>query len=290
MVAVESIPIAIGGLAAGIGIAWFFRGVFGIKSGAVLLVVLFVPSIILLITNNRVEIFKAAGFFEVSFRELATEPVSTDASARIDTPQEEISGRRLVDAGDILAAGASGQSFERMALFAASTSVIIVRSSQWSNVTPDRRLDMAMPIASVIYNSIISGNFQALVVVDDDSAPLGVFESSYFMELLRIPLDVNTLPSEFAEFRPSRSATRAQVLESRLWALLLAPATRAEIEGNKSWLPETSRRIDSLKFMDENGYKVLVTLDEDGSYSGIVTIGDISNRLLLDMFDIWSGG
>jgi hypothetical protein len=67
--------------------------------------------------------------------------------------------------------------------------VIAIEVDVWEKLTDAERITKGLPVAVSVYQSLLAGGFQGLVVLGEKQKPLGIFEGSYFLDLLRLPLE-----------------------------------------------------------------------------------------------------
>jgi CBS domain len=284
--ALEATLAAVGlWIAAGFVLALLVRYVLVITNPAILAAVLLVPAAFGLLVDDRLESINLLGV-ELKLREAAAQPVQGDSVARpADTAEGEIA-LGLFDTSEILGAEAPMQNLEQLAFWAKSTHVLTIRASQWNFEIPvklqdiDGALGRAIPIAVVLYNSLLSGGFEALVVLDDRDMPLGVFEASYFYDLLRIPVDAIVPFGRYADLVPSNDMVLALLQQTNLWGILRGPKVRAESDGNKAWISARASRLEALHTINKKRFDVLVLTDDRGAYAGIVSRNDLVSNLL----------
>lgn len=277
-----TVSLVIVGLLAG----WVAKHFLNLTNAAALVAVLVLPTFFLLLLRGDIAQFGIPGVLQATIAQAGNAPVTADAVAKVDAGSPESRdgpGSRLLDTRDLVGTDAAEIDQRRAAYFGQATNVLLIREEQWRQMTPAERSTRAILIAIVIYNSMIAGSFDALVVTDDENRPIGVFERDYFLDLLRIPLEVTHLSGDLASFNPTNQQIVAGVQQSNLFTILRHPARRADIAGNKAWVAPDTSRLEAMQTMIENRFELLVVVDEKGSYLGIVTLKDLVARTLAEI-------
>ncbi len=254
-------------------IAWVTTKLLGITAGPTVAALVFLPVIVTLLFSDRIVELSAFGF-EAKLRDVAASEISQDAK---DT---ELS---IWPSELHLGSDAPERDLASEAFFGRAGHVVtIMGTPQWETLELEQRIDRAVEVAAVIYNSLLAGGYQALVILDGNKVPIGVFEASFFLDLLRIPLDVPALINKYEKFSASREVVRAQLQQTELWVILSFPAQRAELEGNKAWISSRASRLEVLNTMMDKRYEVMVLTDDRGRYAGVVARSDLVSSLLLN--------
>jgi hypothetical protein len=160
--------------------------------------------------------------------------------------------------------------------------VIAIEVDVWEKLTDAERITKGLPVAVSVYQSLLAGGFQGLVVLGEKQKPLGIFEGSYFLDLLRLPLERYAVGIEYEKDVMNPAQLRAQFLETQLWGVLKFPRQRSE-EANKAFITYDIPRSKALAKMVEGKFEVLVVLDGAGRYMGVVSRKQLVDQLLLDL-------
>jgi CBS domain-containing protein len=227
---------------------------------------LLIPTVVYLVFSGTLTEFKAGGF-EAKLQSRAQAPVPSG----------------IISSAQIVGADAPAVDLPREVVFGRAQRVVAVRLGDWANVTNVQREGKAMVVAVAIYQSMLAGSFAGLVVLDDVQRPLGFFEASFFLDLLRIPLDRLTVPSSHVGNVLTNDQVRSRVLETNLWLVLQYPKERAEAEGNKEVAAYDITRIDALKLMTGKRLDALPVVDSSRRFMGVLARRDLVDQMLLDM-------
>ena len=229
----------------------------------------FAPVLIYLVFGGFLSEFKAPGF-EAKFREFTNQPVPVG----------------LLEATELVGLDAPETDIQATTLFAVGQSVIAINASEWDKFSETQKEDQSVATAVAIYQSILAGGFEGLIVLDGDNNPIGFIETSYFYELLRIPLDRNILSSDEQVFVLNKQQRLARLKETRTWTLLKNPEFRGKRDGSKPWIKFSASQADAYKQMINNGYNELVVLDEKGKYKGVLTKERLTDAILSELISL----
>ena len=273
-----AVGTSVGYLVVALIAVWAVKRYLQVTETAVLASLLFLPLLLYLVFSGRLGEFKALGV-EAKLVSASATAVGTDA---IGKKGEGMGPAALLDTGDILGGDAPDANLEQAAFWAKAVHVVAIKASQWKNLSSDTHRVRAMGVGVVIYHSLLAGSLKAVVILDDERRPLGVFDAAFFHDMLRVPIDVVAVPLEMQDFVMSPQQVRALFQQTELWIILQNPAIRAENEGNKAWVSRRASRHEALSKMIEDRLEVLVITDDEGRYLGIVTRERLMGQLLLD--------
>ena len=244
-------------LAIGLALARWCNKSLKADSGALLVAVLFAPTLLYLGLSGRLVEFKGLGL-EAKFQDVASRAV---------TPKGQI--RPVSSSASDIQSVAPAKTFMGI-----GSQVVILTAP-----TEDREVKAhhVNPVARSIYPGLLDGSFEMLVVIDKDSKVLGYFHRQYFFDLLRIELE-QVIRGDRSDYDYKR--VYQQLEQTQLWDLVAYPKVRAENEGRQLMLPSTTTNADALAKLDSAGSDSAVVIDSVGKYVGIVRRSDIVSALL----------
>jgi len=274
----EAILAAACAIVFGIALLLFLRRL-KLDAGPNFVVLFLSPAILYLIFSGAIEEL-TLGDLGAKFKRTAQAPISAETLYVGD----------LIGA-DPATASVLGAAADRDRLLGRVERVRIVPADVWEKADEEGRFNLAGKLAVTIYQSLLTGQFVGVVVVDGDLRPLGFFDRAYFGELLRIPLDHGVATGRFARFRPVRPAEEerdwviAQLMETQAWSFLIHPRVRAEQEGEKSFASLETSNGAALRQMAADDTNALIVRDGEGKYRGILTREALQAKLLSGFLD-----
>ena len=228
--------------------------------------VFFAPILAYLMFSGSLSEFKAAGI-EAKFRDALSNSV----------PES------ILDIGSVVGQDAASTDLESATWMAVAQRVVVIQTSDWVNKGDDERRRDGIILATSIYQSLLSGGFEGLVVIDEERKPLGFFEASFFLDLLRLPLDRGVVPREEQEHVLTGHEIQTRVLETQIWPIVKHPVVRARNEGNKVWAQFDISKGDAFQLMVDNKLESLVIVDYSGRYIGVLSRDRLVDQLLMDL-------
>jgi CBS domain-containing protein len=263
----SAMVLAIALIGLGVGLVSLLRhfsiSIAGTEWGALL-----APMMAYLVFSGSLAEFKAPGF-------------EAKLVARIDAPVP----RRIIQTNYVVGGDAPSADVANNAFWGRGQTVIAVLAETWDKMAEGERVTKGLQVAVSVYQSLLAGGFLGIVVLDVKQRPLGFFEASYFLDVLRVPLDRSAVPSEFEKDVLTPAQIRARFFETQLWSLLRFPRQRVESEANKAFVAYDIPRKDALKKMVEENLEVLVVCDAGDRYMGVLSRRKLVDQLLLDLVE-----
>lgn len=206
----------------------------------------------------------AGGGFSIKLHEISSKPVAA----------------KSIELGSIVGTDALTADISQAAYFQIGQRVIAIDADAWEKLTEEQKKSRSLLLATSIYQSLLSGGFQGLIVLDGEQKPLGFFEASYFLDLLRLPLDRLAVDSKDKHLTITPEQVRVRLQETNFAALMNFPKVRAEREGNKIWMNDRSQLAELFETVRANRLEVIVLIDFRGRYVGVVSRDDLVDQIL----------
>lgn len=244
-------------LAVGLALAWWCSKRLKSDSGALLVAVLFAPTVLYLGLSGRLIEFKGLGV-EAKFQSVAARAVTPTGHIKPVSPS----------------ASAIHSVAQAKTLMGMGSQVVLLTAP-----AEDREIKahQVNPVARSIYPGLLDGTFEMLVVLDSETKVLGYFHKQYFFDLLRIELE-QVIRGDRSDYDYKR--VYQQLEQTQLWDLVAYPKVRAENEGRQLKIQATTSNADALALLDASGTESAVVVDASGKYAGIVRRSDIVSALL----------
>ena len=121
--------------------------------------VFLLPIVFYLILSGAISEF-AGGGFSVKLHEISSKPVAT----------------KSIEPGSIVGTKALNADIARSAYFQQAQRVIAIDADAWEKVPEADRNARELLLATSIYQSLLSGGFHGLIVLDGAQKPIGFFE------------------------------------------------------------------------------------------------------------------
>lgn len=231
----------------------------------------------------------AASFAIIAFYLVLSGSVSELTGGGFSVKLKQISSiqleDQLIEHGDIVGTEALGNDLEAEAFFQRAQRVIAIDGEAWNELPDGGRLRKTQIIATSIYQSLLSGGFQGLLVTDRARKPVGFFEASYFLDLLRLPLDRAAIPLNERENVLSDDEILSRLKETNLFTLMRNPVVRAEREGNKVWVEYNEPAVTMFRRIRENNLESVILVDFRGQYVGAVSRDKVTAQILSALLD-----
>ena len=244
-------------LSIGLALTWWCSKKLKTDSGALLVAVLFAPTVLYLGLSGRLVEFKGLGV-EAKFQSVA---------ARAVTPSGQI--KPVSPSASAIQSVAQAKTFMGM-----GSQVILLTAPAEDR---DVKAHQVNPVARSIYPGLLDGTFEMLVVLDSESKVLGYFQKEYFFDLLRIELE-QVIRGDRSDYDYKR--VYQQLEQTQLWDLVAYPKVRAENDGRKLKILATTSNADALAMLDASGAESAVVVDASGKYAGVVRRADIVSTLV----------
>ncbi|MCZ4288080.1 hypothetical protein [Hoeflea alexandrii] len=225
--------------------------------------VFLLPIVFYLILSGAISEF-AGGGFSVKLHELSSKPVAT----------------KSIELGSIVGTKALNADIARSAFFQQAQRVIAIDADAWEKVPEDDRNARVLVLATSIYQSLLSGGFHGLIVLDDAHKPIGFFESSYFLDLVRLPLDGGAIDYKVKHLTITPDQIKARLQKTNFAVLMKNPRIRATREGNKIWLDYRSTLAELFAAVRKNRLDAVVLIDFRGAYVGVVSRDNLVDQIL----------
>ncbi|MGE0503736.1 MAG: hypothetical protein AB7I79_24110 [Rhizobiaceae bacterium] len=265
---VEAAVLSFVFLCIGIIVAWLSGKYIKPVEGTAVLALLLLPFVGYLVFSGKIESIKGGGI-EWKLKAEASAPALKSAiEGEISTNDL---ARRIVAAEDV----------SLLATFGIPHEVVIVKAPLWSPLNHPQRLSGVLKVGELIYVSLLAGKFKALIVVDDNDRPIGLFEREFFLDLLRIPFLLYVVEGSEISDVATPATLRQMIQQTELWTILRHPAERAMNEGSKAFLPTITARLEALKIMSVQEWNAAALTDVQGIYSGTLWRESLSTNLFL---------
>jgi CBS domain-containing protein len=229
---------------------------------------LFIPTLAYLIFSGALTEFKAVGF-----------------EAKLQSRVQAAIPMRIIGSSQIIGGAAPSADLRLETAFGRAQHIIAVRTSDWENLTKPQHESKAVAVAVSIYQSILAGSFVGLVVLDEQQKPIGIFEASYFLDLLRIPLDRLAVSAEHESNVLTKEKVRSRIFETNIWLVLQHPKLRAREDGNKEFVPYDISKRDAFVRMVEKRVEVLPVTDPGGRFMGVLSKRSLADQIVLDLIE-----
>ncbi|GCL62575.1 CBS domain-containing protein [Pseudaquabacterium pictum] len=245
-------------LMVGLTLAWWCDRKLKSDSGALLVAVIFAPTVLYLGLSGRLVEFKGLGV-EAKFQSVASQAVNPTGNIKPVSPS-----------------ASAIQSVAQAKTFMGMGSQVVLLTAP----AEDREIKahQVNPVARSIYPGLLDGTFEMLVVLDSETKVLGYFHKQYFFDLLRIELE-QMMRGDRSEYDYKR--VYQQLEQTQLWDLVAYPKARAENEGRQLKIKTTTSNAEALSMLDASGAESAVVIDASGKYAGIIRRSDIVSTLLL---------
>lgn len=254
--------VGVGLLLAGVAKKWF-----SIDNGPLFASLMFSPIIVYLVLSGQLLEFKGLGL-EAKFREVATQRVKTTS---LNTTTITLSSDSIPE---------STRRAEVRAFFGIGSEVVLLEADVSST---DRSIGVrdVFSVAHKIYPSLLQGNFQYLVILDESDRVLGYFRKEFFFDILRIEIE-QTIRGRREAYQEAR--VEEQLQQTQLWDIVSNPRLRAETWGIKETVHVNTTTLEALQILTEVGLEAIVVVDGEGKYRGVVKRSDIVSDLVMNLF------
>lgn len=214
--------------------------------------------------------------FSNSLSEFSVLGVDAKLKAAVSTPIE----KSEIEHTNILGQDALGKNLKLANIFSVPQRVIAIDGDAWMEQEEDTRHENWRRIRNSVYQSLLAGQFQGLVITNKLKEPVGVFSADSFLDLLRIPIENPSVSYEEQDFVLTEKEIIVRSKQTNLFAALKNPIKRVTIEGST-----VSARFDTplsnlLDLISEHDVNLVILTDYRGEYIGIVTASRIQQVIL----------
>ena len=170
-------------------------------------------------------------------------------------------------------------------LFGAPQRVIVIDGDYWNTLEDWKRHTFSIRMAVSIYQSILAGGFEGLVIIDRLKKPVGIFPRSYFNDLLRLPLDRIAVDEKYEKFVLTNQVITARFRETNLAGVLVHPIRRAELVSNRILASENTSLSKLYKLLQKHNLNSIILTNLRGEYVGIVTADSVQRQISASLID-----
>ena len=214
--------------------------------------------------------------FSNSLSEFSVLGVDAKLKAAVSTPID----KSAIEHTNILGQDALGKNLELATIFGVPQRVIAIDGDAWMELEDNTKEEYWRRIRSSIYQSLLAGQFQGLVITNKLKEPVGVFSADSFLDLLRIPIENPSVSYAEQDFVLTEKEIIVRSKQTNLYAALKNPIYRVSQEGSN-----VSARFDTplsnlLDLISEHHVNLIILTDYRGEYIGIVTASRIQQVIL----------
>jgi energy-coupling factor transporter transmembrane protein EcfT len=259
-------------LLVGMVVAWIAGRQLKIAEGTGLLALILMPFVAYLVFSGSMESFKGGGL-EWKLRTVATAPASGSTLKGVFRTDDLV--EKVLQAEDT----------ELNAFFGIPVEAVIVNTSKWAKLSDAGRVQMTLRTGEVIYQSILAGSFKCLVIVDGENRPMGLFEKTAFLDLLRVPYTLYPVSGPDTSAAATSSTVYQMLQQTELWIILKNPDVRALASGSKAVLSSDTSRIEALKTMSVQKWQAAVLTNPLGKLESVVWLPTLLETSLLELLE-----
>jgi energy-coupling factor transporter transmembrane protein EcfT len=259
-------------LLVGMVVAWIAGRQLKIAEGTGLLALILMPFVAYLVFSGSMESFKGGGL-EWKLRTVATAPASGSTLKGVFRTDDLV--EKVLQAEDT----------ELNAFFGIPVEAVIVNTSKWAKLSDAGRVQMTLRTGEVIYQSILAGSFKCLVIVDSENRPMGLFEKTAFLDLLRVPYTLYPVSGPDTSAAATSSTVYQMLQQTELWIILKNPDVRALASGSKAVLSSDTSRIEALKTMSVQKWQAAVLTNPLGKLESVVWLPTLLETSLLELLE-----
>lgn len=255
------------GSLAGFALVWISKRFLSVSSWSVFLPLFFAPFLVYLIMSGHLSEFRGVGF-EARFKTAVNDPIKT-------APLKAAIPKALIAPDE--------DRMRLMAFVGEGSEAFLLKSSD--GLGDAKTSAKALLYGKNIYDSLLEGRMEVLVIVDGDDRVVGYYDRNHFLDLLRI---------EFEQLNET-GLTQEQINEpvikklknTNLWHIVAFPVKRCSSDEalcKKVTALENESYLTVLELMQKEGLRTVVVADRQHRYKGLVRRNDIMDELLVSVF------